>query len=160
MAEARVTRDEVEQAFNLFDTDSTGYLDEEELAFALKSLGYGKVTKTDVNEILGEAGGYDSRRIEREHFIELVERKQHAAGSPQEVRTAFKLFDLDGSGYISLRTLQRISAIVEGEPAPDKFLRDVIKAADADQDGELNFDEFANAVTKYAGRATGGVSYD
>eukprot|EP01059_Diplonema_ambulator_P025500 TRINITY_DN42565_c0_g1_i1.p1 TRINITY_DN42565_c0_g1~~TRINITY_DN42565_c0_g1_i1.p1 ORF type:complete len:151 (+),score=51.87 TRINITY_DN42565_c0_g1_i1:68-520(+) len=146
MAEARVTDEDLKQVFDLFDTDGTGKLDEEELTFALKSLGYSKVTKADIDEMMGSR---DPRLIDFDSFSDMVKGKMVEAGSPQEVKAAFKLFDPEGNGRISLLDLQKVSEVVEGQAAPEAFLREVIKAADEDEDGCLDFREFENAVTKY-----------
>eukprot|EP01064_Diplonema_japonicum_P022676 TRINITY_DN326_c4_g1_i1.p1 TRINITY_DN326_c4_g1~~TRINITY_DN326_c4_g1_i1.p1 ORF type:complete len:170 (+),score=56.49 TRINITY_DN326_c4_g1_i1:55-510(+) len=146
MAEARVSEEDLKQIFELFDTDGTGAIDEEELTFALKSLGYNKVTRNDIDEMMGDR---EPKLLDFDSFRDMVKGKMVEAGSPQEVKAAFKLFDTEGNGKISLLDLQKVSEIVEGTAGTAAFLEEVIKSADADGDGCLDFQEFEHAVTKY-----------
>ena len=132
----------------MFDTDGSGYIDETELAFALKSIGYSKVTKADIDFVMEDVGGED-RKINFKEFCTKVQSNNADAGGPQEIKLAFKMFDEEGSGAITYDNLARVAELVEGRPADEAFLKSVIKSADFDHDGALNYSEFEHAVTKY-----------
>lgn len=55
----------------------------------------------------------------------------------EEIRKAFKLFDEDGTGRVSLRNLRHI-AMELGENIDDDELRAMIDEFDLDGDGESN----------------------
>jgi len=64
----------------------------------------------------------------------------------EEIRKAFKLFDEDGTGRISLRNLRHI-ALELGENIDDDELRAMIDEFDRDGDGEINEQEFIAIMT-------------
>lgn len=59
----------------------------------------------------------------------------------------FNLFDDDQTGRISLRNLKRVAKEL-GETMTDAELLEMIERADADQDGEINAEEFYAIMTK------------
>lgn len=73
--------------------------------------------------------------------IILVTEKILSRDPLEEIRKAFKLFDEDGTGRISLRNLRHI-ALELGENIDDDELRAMIDEFDLDGDGEINEQEF------------------
>ena len=67
--------------------------------------------------------------------------------SKQRLRTAFQLFDNDGDGNIDVVELKKIFQQVK---ADEKVWNKMIKDVDDNNDGEINFIEFKNMMTKIA----------
>lgn len=63
-----------------------------------------------------------------------------------EIRRAFRLFDDDNTGKISLRNLRRVAKEL-GENLTDEELRAMIDEFDLDNDGEINEEEFIAICT-------------
>jgi len=59
----------------------------------------------------------------------------------EEIRKAFRLFDEDGSGKISIRALKRVAKEL-GETLTDDELSAMIDEFDKDNDGMINEEEF------------------
>jgi hypothetical protein len=59
----------------------------------------------------------------------------------EEIRKAFRLFDEDGTGKISVRALKRVAKEL-GEALSDDELAAMIEEFDADGDGMINEEEF------------------
>ncbi|MEW2412891.1 EF-hand domain-containing protein [Streptomyces sp. NPDC046866] len=60
----------------------------------------------------------------------------------QDMRTAFLLFDKDGSGYIEPSELKRTVQSM-GQNLSDKDIANMVKEADiVDEDGRIGFEEF------------------
>ncbi|KAL1783311.1 centrin-3 [Sigmodon hispidus] len=127
-------KQEIKDAFELFDTDKDHEIDYHELKVAMRALGF-DVKKADVLKILKDYDREATGKITFEDFNEVVtdwilERDPH-----EEILKAFKLFDDDDSGKISLRNLRRVAREL-GENMSDEELRAMIEEFDKDGDGE------------------------
>ncbi|KAF7250412.1 Centrin-3 [Varanus komodoensis] len=152
-------KQEIKDAFELFDTDKDRAIDYHELKaihffflqvqyfviVAMRALGF-DVKKADVLKILKDYDREGTGKITFEDFNEVVtdwilERDPH-----EEILKAFKLFDDDDSGKISLRNLRRVAREL-GENMTDEELRAMIEEFDKDGDGEINQEEFISIMT-------------
>ena len=65
----------------------------------------------------------------------------------EEILKAFKLFDDDNTGKISLKNLRRVAREL-GEVMTDEELQEMIDEADRDGDGEINEEEFIRIMRR------------
>lgn len=65
----------------------------------------------------------------------------------EEILKAFKLFDDDTTGKISLKNLKRVAREL-GETMTDDELQEMIDEADRDGDGEISEEEFIRIMKK------------
>lgn len=75
----------------------------------------------------------------------------------EEVREAFNLFDVDGSGTIDPRELREAMKSL-GYDAKNQVIADMIADLDRDGTGEIDFDEFLDIFSLRMGGAGGGDS--
>lgn len=119
----------------------------------MRALGF-EYKKPEVLKLLKENDKNGSNRIEFAEFNKLsiclhhhhaslaVVTERILARDPlEEIRKAFKLFDEDGTGRISLRNLRHI-AMELGENISEEELKAMIEEFDLDGDGEINEHEF------------------
>ncbi|CAJ0948988.1 unnamed protein product, partial [Mesorhabditis belari] len=64
-----------------------------------------------------------------------------------ELRAAFKLFDKDGNGVISAKELHQAMANI-GEMITYEEIDVMIREADANKDGQVNYEEFLKMFQK------------
>ncbi|CAD0010667.1 unnamed protein product [Aureobasidium pullulans] len=62
------------------------------------------------------------------------------------LRAAFAVFDRDGSGTISAEELRNVMKSI-GENLSDAEIDEMIKEADANGDGNIDYDEFAKIMS-------------
>ena len=132
--------DEIYQTFMLFDKDQNGNIDQQELGDVFRSLGqhYSEVVQaTTTAEIYTDQSG----SIEFSEFLQLMRRRMRDTDTEEEMVEAFKVFDLDGNGLISLNELVLVMKQI-GENLNERDCEEIIKAGDKDNDGHLNYDEF------------------
>ncbi|KAI5969675.1 CDC31 [Candida margitis] len=137
---------EIREAFELFDMNGDGCLDYHETKVAFKALGF-ELTKRQVLDIIREYDTDDTHLITYDNFFKTVGEMILKRDPLDEIRRAFKLFDIDGTGKISVRNLRKISKDL-GENLSDEELQAMIDEFDLDEDGEINEEEFIRICTE------------
>ncbi|GME97701.1 unnamed protein product [[Candida] boidinii] len=139
-------KQEIREAFSLFDMNNDGFLDYHELKVALRALGF-EMSKREVIGVIEEYDTDNRRLISYDDFYRYVGEKILQRDPIEEIKRAFKLFDDDGTGKISLKNLRRVAKEL-GENLDDDELRAMIDEFDLDDDGEINEEEFINICTE------------
>ncbi|CAB4062522.1 CETN1 [Lepeophtheirus salmonis] len=133
-----------ERPFDLFDSQGTGFMNAKDLKVAIRALGF-EPQKDEMRKML--AGIEDDGTLSFDHFLNIMASKMSEKDTKDDIIKAFKLFDEDDSGKITLKNLKKISAEL-GENMTDEELREMIDEADRDGDGEVNQDEFFKIMKK------------
>ncbi|AXA48879.1 centrin-3 [Malassezia restricta] len=133
-------RQEIREAFDLFDTDKDGAIDYHELKVAMRALGF-DLKKAEVLDILRENDPSGTGLLDWPAFNRLMTERIAARDPREEILRAFALFDEDHTGKISLRNLKRVAKEL-GESLDDEELQAMIDEFDLDQDGEIDEQEF------------------
>ncbi|XP_053113327.1 uncharacterized protein LOC128327947 isoform X2 [Hemicordylus capensis] len=139
-------KQEVREAFDLFDTDGSGSIDIKELKVAMRALGF-EPKKEEIRKMIADIGKEGSNFIDFEDFLTMMTQKMSEKDSKEEVLKAFRLFDDDGTGKISFKNLKRVAKEL-GENLTDEELQEMIDEADRDGDGEINEQEFLRIMKK------------
>jgi centrin-3 len=121
-------KQEIKEAFELFDTDKDGYVDYHELKVAMRALGF-DLKKAEVLKILRDHDRGNQNLMSFEDFAKISEcsyaedvddavngvfrcpvSERILARDPlDEIHRAFMLFDDDKTGKISLKNLKRVA---------------------------------------------------
>ncbi|KOS14726.1 cdc31-spindle pole body centrin [Malassezia pachydermatis] len=133
-------RQEIREAFDLFDTDKDGAIDYHELKVAMRALGF-DLKKSEVLDILRDNDSTGAGLMEWPAFNRIMTEKIAARDPREEILRAFALFDEDNTGKISLRNLKRVAKEL-GENLDEEELQAMIDEFDLDQDGEISEQEF------------------
>ncbi|KAJ1934616.1 hypothetical protein FBU59_005642 [Linderina macrospora] len=81
-----------------------------------------------------------------EEFLSFMEGEQvNDEEEDPELRAAFKKFDKDGNGVIDATEL-RDAMVSMGEQVTEEDVERMLKEADADNDGQINFREFVKII--------------
>lgn len=86
-----------------------------------------------------------SGEIDYSEFV-VATMNDKALLSSDKLQTAFKMFDKDGGGTISNDEIKQILSF--GQNLDEKVINDIIMQVDANGDGEISFDEFAEMMKK------------
>lgn len=73
----------------------------------------------------------------------MMARKMKDTDSEEEIREAFRVFDKDGNGFISAAELRHVMTNL-GEKLTDEEVDEMIREADIDGDGQVNYEGMYN----------------
>lgn len=137
--------DELQAAFEEFDTDRDGYIGYRELGECMRTLGY-MPTEMELLEVSQHVKMRMGGRVDFEEFVELIgpklrEETAHMLGV-RELRIAFQEFDKDRDGRITVAELRQAAPALLGEPLDSAELQEMLREVDLNGDGTVDFDEF------------------
>merc|ERR1711934_173445 len=139
-------KQEIKEAFDLFDTDGSGSIDAKELKVVMRALGF-EPRKEEVRKMIADIDRDGSGTIDFPEFLEMMSSKMAERDPREEIMKAFRLFDDDETGKISFKNLKRVAKEL-GENMTDEELSEMIEEADRDGDGEINEEEFLRIMKK------------
>merc|ERR1711934_1325283 len=139
-------KQEIREAFDLFDTDGSGCIDAKELKVAMRALGF-EPKKDEIRKMISDIDKGGDGTIDFDEFMMMMTAKMAEKDSREEIVKAFRLFDDDETGRISFKNLKRVAKEL-GENMTDEELMEMVDEADRDGDGEINEDEFFRIMKK------------
>ena len=138
-----------------FDADGSGNIDAEEIKALMESLGK-EPTDAHISSMMGFADKDGGGTIDFSEFCAMygkyvVEENESAM---TDLADAFRVYDTDGNGFIDPAELQKMMASLGTStfrPPPPDFIDELIKEADVNGDGKLDFLEFSKAMLNKEG---------
>merc|ERR1712167_206312 len=124
--------------------DGDGTIDAKELGTVMRSLGQNP-TEAELNDMINEVDDDGNGNIEFNEFLKMMAAKMKDTDSEEEIKEAFKVFDKDGNGFISAAELRHVMTNL-GEKLTDEEVDEMIREADVDGDGQINYDEFVKMM--------------
>lgn len=76
--------------------------------------------------------------IDFDEFLQMMAKKMKDTDSEEELKSAFKVFDRDNTGFINGHNLRTVMTNL-GEKLTDEEVEEMIREADADGDGLINY---------------------
>ncbi|KAK4279260.1 hypothetical protein QN277_016987 [Acacia crassicarpa] len=145
---------EFKEAFSLFDKDGDGCITTKELGTVMRSLGQNP-TEAELQDMINEVDADGNGTIDFPEFLNLMARKMKDTDSEEELKEAFRVFDKDQNGFISAAELRHVMTNL-GEKLTDEEVDEMIREADVDGDGQINYEEFVKVMMAKMRRQTMG----
>ncbi|KAM4846018.1 calcium-binding protein 2 isoform 10-T10 [Thomomys bottae] len=140
--------EELQVAFQEFDRDRDGYIGCRELGACMRTLGY-MPTEMELIEISQQISG---GKVDFEDFVELMGPKLLAETADmigvRELRDAFREFDTNGDGRISIGELRAALKALLGERLSQREVDEILQDVDLNGDGLVDFEEFVRMMSR------------
>ncbi|CAI5455606.1 unnamed protein product [Caenorhabditis angaria] len=139
---------EYRQLFNMFDTDGSGAIGNEELKQAMISIGL-HANKNEIDNVIKEVDADGNGEIDFEEFCACMKKSQNIVKSTNEelIRECFEIFDQDRNGIITENEFKYIAK--EFGDFDDELAEKVFRELDVSANGHLSADQFATIVEDY-----------
>ncbi|XP_041432994.1 calcium-binding protein 5 isoform X2 [Xenopus laevis] len=143
--------EELRDAFVEFDKDKDGFITCKDLGNLMRIMGY-MPTEMELIELSQQINMNLGGRVDFQDFVDLMTPKllEETAGmiGMKEMRDAFKEFDANGDGEITLDELQHAMQRLLGENLTSNEIADVVREADLNGDGTVDFEEFVRMMSR------------
>lgn len=159
------------EPFEIFDKDGDGLIDIKELSFVMRALGQEKKTEAELQELVNkvdaeiDASGHKNDKnvkndkdrpmnarekskgtIDFSKYLKIV---VHVGIKQKDKREglseAFRHFDREGKGLISVEELRHLMTNF-GDKLTEQELKEMIREADPDKDGQVKYNEFIEVL--------------
>ena len=139
-------KQEIKEAFDLFDTEGRNEIDAKELKVAMRALGF-EPKKEEVRKILSEIDRNGEGVVRFEDFAEIMTVKMLERDPVEEMKKAFMLICEEGHDKITLKSLKKTAEEL-GENMTKEELQEMLEEADRDGDGEIGEEDFIKIMKK------------
>uniref|UniRef100_A0A3Q3GU54 Calcium binding protein 4 n=1 Tax=Labrus bergylta TaxID=56723 RepID=A0A3Q3GU54_9LABR len=133
------------EAFKEFDYDADGFIHYKDIADCMRTMGY-MPTEMELIEIIQQIKMRWGGHVDFDDFCQLMGPRMLAETANmvglKELRCAFKQFDCDGDGKITLDELKEGMKTLLGEKLKKGELEEILADIDLNKDGNIDFDEF------------------
>ena len=135
---------EIKEAFEIFDNDKNGFIDQKELEVCFKALGF-LINKEEIIQIMNEFDINKNGFLNFENFQKIIGNKMKLRNPEEEYKRSFNLFKKDNSNTIKIDDLRKIAKEMKIGLTEDD-LYDMVHEFDLDGDEEINFEEFKKII--------------
>lgn len=139
-------KQEIREAFDMFATDGSAYLDFSQFKVAMRALGF-TPAKGEARALMQKVCDGESSFIDFNQFQELMAQKIFSRRPEDEIEQAFELFDKDEDGAVSFEDLKAITEEL-GENLTEQELLDMIKEADRQKKGTISKEDFVRVLSR------------
>lgn len=148
----KLTDADLKAAFDSVDQEKTGVINASQLENIIRS--FGLSISSAQAEVMAKKYGSGNGTVGFSEFLMMVSRSQsrqesrlstsstsRAKTEQEDMRAAFKVFDIDGNGFIDAQELRQTMHDL-GEELSERDISAMIRSADKNGDGKIDYEEF------------------
>ncbi|XP_064611542.1 uncharacterized protein LOC135475548 [Liolophura sinensis] len=136
---------DLRSVFELFDSDSDGFVNPPELRRTLRVLGF-KISREEARKTISVSAVKQRGCVDFLEFLDIILDKQgDSRDTYNEIKQGFQLFDYENRGKISVENLKQ-ACHEAGIKFTSDELAEMIEEADLNGDGEIDRQEFTRIM--------------
>jgi len=133
----------MQEAFNtLFDKDGVGTITAKQLEISLKAMGQ-TPTEGELREVINEVNVSGNGSIDFSEFLGMM--SMDDSNTNVALQLAFKSFDKDGTGIISVGNLHKVMTAL-GMGLSERECEEMIREVGAEEPGKMKFNDFSKLM--------------
>lgn len=142
----------MEKLFDLFDRNHDGKISSEEFSLAIRDTNPA-TTEEDIKSMMEELDTNRDGSIDMNEFADFFDQKNkkkkewegEEEDADESLMEAFKTYDLDGDGFISVQELHTVMMRLQINCSVEDCAK-MIEGVDSDGNGKVDFQEFKNMM--------------
>lgn len=127
------------------DVNGDGKLQKDEIQAGYKKFFGRELSNEEVDEMFKKVDVDNSGEIDYSEFVVATLNEKNLL-SNNKLRAAFKMFDKDGGGSISIEEIKQVLSF--GQNLEEDVVKQIVKQVDENGDGEISYDEFVQMMLK------------
>ncbi|CAG2205447.1 PARP2_3_4 [Mytilus edulis] len=136
---------ELKEAFNIFSEDDGHTISTKDVGSLMRALGQNP-TEAELQIIINDLDFDDRGTVDFPGFYTLMTHKMKDTDAEEEIMEAFKVFDKDGEGSISMSDLRHVMTNL-GEKLTDEEIEEMMREADVDStDKQIDYFAFVKRM--------------
>lgn len=139
---------EFREIFDLVDEDKGGSISRAELKKLMITLRL-KPTEEELDAMMKEVDADGSGDIDFNEFVTVMSRRVQADYTPEQLRSAFKVFETDTvpAGYVSTEILEHALTTYGSDKLAPEEAAELLATVDPEGTGKINYMEFINMMS-------------
>ena len=138
---------EYQEAFSFFDLDKDGFIQTSEIGKVMRSGGLNP-SESELDNLIRISSSSRTNKIDFAEFMHLIAKNiGENRVDESQIRESFKIFDSYGNGLVNLMQM-RVSLQNLGEKLRDEEIDELIREADIDTEGNVNYEELVKILCK------------
>ena len=141
-------RAEFKEIFDLVDEDKSGQISKAELKKLMETL-RPHPTSDELDAMMREVDADGSGEIDFEEFVTVMSRRVQADYTPEQLKSAFKVFETDNvpPGYVSTEVLEHALSTYGSDKLSQEEAAELLSTVDPEHTGKINYMEFINMMS-------------